>query len=86
MFQTHRAHLNQLPNHLGYSHGKVTSIYSLMAVVQGFAAIWMINNFGENRPLIYIPFFVLQLGYAELVIRTAKKRDHLIPKPISFKY
>ena len=74
VFQAHRAHLYQLLNRLGYSHGKVALLYSAMAFSQGLAAVWMVNNLGEKRPLMYIPFLVLQLVYARWVIGKAKKR------------
>jgi UDP-GlcNAc:undecaprenyl-phosphate GlcNAc-1-phosphate transferase len=74
VFQAHRTHLYQLLNRFGYSHGKVTMLYSAMAISQGLAAVWMASNLGNNRPLMYVPFLVMHLVYAGWVIGRAKKR------------
>lgn len=59
----HRAHLYQLLNRMGLSHGKVTAIYSMLALLQGGAAIFMVAGDGQVKAWILIPFF---LGYAIL--------------------
>lgn len=73
VFQAHRSHLYQLLNRSGLSHSQVTLLYSAMAVSQGLAAVWMVNNLGANRPLMYLPFLLLHCGYAAWVIGRAKK-------------
>lgn len=72
VFMAHRTHLYQLINRMGLSHGKVTAIYSMLALLQGVAAIFMIGDGGQVKAWIFIPF---ALGYAFLasrVIRSAK--------------
>jgi UDP-GlcNAc:undecaprenyl-phosphate GlcNAc-1-phosphate transferase len=56
VFQAHRTHLYQLINRLGYSHKVVTSAYAGAAVIQGFAAVWMVGLPGEQRLLVFLPF------------------------------
>lgn len=75
--QAHRTHLYQLLNRLGYSHGKVTLLYSSMAVAQGLGAIWMVSIPGEARLLIYPPFFFIYLIYGTRVLSHAKRRGLL---------
>ncbi len=73
VFQAHRSHLYQLLNRSGFSHAQVTLLYSAMAVSQGLAAVWMVNNLGANRPLMYLPFLLLYCGYASWVLGRAKQ-------------
>ena len=77
VLQAHRTHLYQLLNQLGYSHRAVSSLYAAMAFMQGLAAIWMVNNLGESRPLMYFPFLILHGIYAIWVVSAAKKRGLL---------
>lgn len=77
VFQAHRTHLYQLLNRSGFSHAQVTLLYSAMAVSQGLAAVWMVNNLGANRPLMYLPFLLLHCGYASWVFGRAKKHGLL---------
>lgn len=65
VFQAHRTHLYQLLNRMGFSHGRVTAIYASMACVQGLAAVWMVDNPGEGRPFVFVPFLILHWAYAK---------------------
>ena len=73
VFTAHRSHLYQLLNRLGYSHKTVALIYSSMAICQGFAAVWMVNNLGADRLDMYLPFLLVYLVYAVWVLAKAKK-------------
>ena len=73
VFTAHRSHLYQLLNRMGCSHQQVTLIYSVMAVCQGVAAMWMVSSPGPERVYIFLPFLI---GYglcAKLIISTAKR-------------
>jgi UDP-GlcNAc:undecaprenyl-phosphate GlcNAc-1-phosphate transferase len=69
----HRTHLYQLLNQLGWSHGKVTLLYSCMAFVQGLAAIWMVKIPGEPRLSMFLPLVFLQLSFSAWVLRKARQ-------------
>ena len=77
VFQAHRTHLYQLFNQLGYKHFIVTVFYYLIAIMQGFAAIWMIKIPGPQRLLIFIPFLIFQIFYTIIIIYFSKKRGLL---------
>lgn len=74
VFMAHRTHLYQLLNRLGLSHGKVTALYSSLAIAQGVAAIFMLGTEGETRVLIFVPFILGYAVLAQLLIRKAKTR------------
>lgn len=78
VFTAHRSHLYQLLNRMGYSHQKVALLYSVMALNQGFAAVWMVNNLGSDRLDMYLPFLIFHLLYAAWVLDKAKKRGIII--------
>ena len=69
----HRTHIYQLMNRLGNSHRMVTLIYAGLAVIQGFAAVWMIHLPGEQRLLVFLPFAVVYLMAGLLVRRRARE-------------
>lgn len=73
VFQAHRTHLYQLLNRLGYSHKMVSLIYSSLAVIQGFAAIWMMNIMGEQRLLVFLPFAVGYLLAGAAILTRARR-------------
>ena len=77
VFLAHRSHLYQLLNQLGYSHKQVSSLYSLMAILQGAGAIWMTKIPGPNRVIIFLPFLVLYLFFAAWVTVKAKRKGLL---------
>ncbi|MDD4977065.1 MAG: MraY family glycosyltransferase [Gallionella sp.] len=72
VFTAHRTHLYQLLNRTGYTHKQVTLIYSGMAMAQGFSAIWMIDNLGESRLLMYLLFLIAYSAFAIYVMRRTK--------------
>lgn len=73
----HKTHLYQLLNQLGYSHGRVTLLYTGMAVCQGVAAILMVHIPGDNRIWVFVPFILFDAVYAYWLLGLAKRR-HLI--------
>jgi UDP-GlcNAc:undecaprenyl-phosphate GlcNAc-1-phosphate transferase len=75
VFQAHRSHLYQLLHRLGYSHLKVTTIYSALAVIQGVAALFMIMIKGDARMLVFLPFFALYMTAAILILRSSKDKQ-----------
>ncbi len=78
VFMAHRSHLYQLLNRLGYSHQEVVILYSVMAISQGLVAVWMTNNLGPDRIIIYLPFLVCYLVYAAWVLHKARKQGLVV--------
>jgi UDP-GlcNAc:undecaprenyl-phosphate/decaprenyl-phosphate GlcNAc-1-phosphate transferase len=73
VFTAHRSHLYQLLNRIGYSHKRVTLIYSTMAVCQGAAAVWMVFIPGAERVYVFLPFLIGYWLCAKVVISIAKR-------------
>ena len=71
--QAHRTHIYQLLVRMGASHGQVTSVYCLLGVIQGFAAVWMVNIPGDDRLWIFVPFLVAYSVAAAIVVKRAKR-------------
>ncbi len=69
----HRTHLYQLLVRCGYSHLEVTLLLCCMAFLQGLGAIWMVNIPGNERLYVFIPFLLIQIIYAYLTLRRARK-------------
>ncbi len=74
VFQAHRTHLYQLMYRFGYSHRKVTAVYSSLAVIQGISALELIKIAGEFRVLIFIPFFLVYSVVGIWLVRKAKRQ------------
>ena len=74
VFTAHRTHLYQLLNRIGYSHKRVTTIYAVLAVIQGIAASWMVRSLGAERVYVFIPFVIIYGLAAMLVLRTATRK------------
>lgn len=74
VLQAHRTHLYQLLNRMGLSHTKVTVIYALMALMQGFGALWAVNGTEGTRWLLFAPLLAAHALYAACVTRLARKR------------
>jgi len=72
--QAHRTHLYQLLVRLGMSHQEVTGSYALLAVLQGFAAISMLELDGDLRLLVFVPFLILYALLAYEITKKAKKQ------------
>jgi UDP-GlcNAc:undecaprenyl-phosphate GlcNAc-1-phosphate transferase len=73
VIDAHRTHLYQLFNRIGYSHRVVSSFHYGMGILQGIAAIWMVNISSGERTLVFLPFLVLQVLYSYVIMRLAKK-------------
>ena len=69
----HRTHLYQLFNRLGYSHRAVSLFHYGVCVLQGIAAIGMVNIIGHQRVLVFLPFLAFQVIYSYVIIRRARK-------------
>ena len=71
--KAHRSHLYQLLVRSGYTHLEVTLLLSCMAFLQGLGAMWMVNIPGNERLFVFIPFLFIQLVYAKLTLKRARK-------------
>jgi UDP-GlcNAc:undecaprenyl-phosphate GlcNAc-1-phosphate transferase len=45
-----------------------------MAFLQGLGAMWMVNIPGNERLFVFIPFLVIQVVYAALTLKRARKK------------
>lgn len=72
IFMPHRTHIYQLLHRLGYSHGKVATLYSSLAIIQGISALVMMNIIGDIRILTFVPFFIVYSVASIRLVRTAK--------------
>lgn len=72
--EPHRTHLYQLFQRLGYGHPAVTVFHCVLSLLQGFAAVLMVNAPGDSRRLLFfVPFIVIEVIYSSLIMRSAKK-------------
>ncbi|NKB77156.1 MAG: undecaprenyl/decaprenyl-phosphate alpha-N-acetylglucosaminyl 1-phosphate transferase [Gammaproteobacteria bacterium] len=71
--QAHRSHLYQLLVRSGYTHLEVTLLLSCMGFLQGLGALWLVNIPGNERLFVFIPFLIIQLIYAKLTLKRARK-------------
>jgi len=81
--EAHKTHIYQLIHQLGWSHVQVTGLYAFLAVVQGFAAIYMVSVEGGQRWCVLLPFMVVYLLAALFVVRKARKRG-VLPLPCEY--
>ena len=72
--KAHRTHLYQIRVRSGNTHLEVTLMLSCMAFLQGLGALWMVNIPGRERLFIFIPFLILQIFYAKLTLKKARKK------------
>lgn len=72
--QPHRSHLYQLLVRMGMSHKSVSVLYGVLAVVQGFAAIYMLELSNSSRLLIFLPFILLYALLAYSITAKAKRQ------------
>lgn len=72
--KAHRSHLYQLRVRSGHTHLEVTLMLSCMAFLQGLGAMWMVNIPGNERLFVFIPFLVIQVVYAALTLKRARKK------------
>ncbi|HEY5606816.1 MAG TPA: MraY family glycosyltransferase [Alphaproteobacteria bacterium] len=75
--QAHRSHLYQLLNQCGWSHAQVSALHFAMTALQGAAVLWLIRLGPDRRALVFLPFLALEIVYAFLVMRAAKRRGLL---------
>jgi len=75
VFMAHRTHLYQLLNRMGLSHGRVTAIYSALAMMQGVAAIFMVSAEGATRVLVFVPFLLVYATAAFRIVSVARRRQ-----------
>lgn len=73
----HRTHLYQLFNQLGYSHLTVSLTHGAICILQGLGAMYMVNIPGAKRVFVFLPFLILEIIYAWVVISNAKKNGIL---------
>jgi len=66
-----------LLNRIGYSHKRVTLLYSVMAVCQCAAAVWMVKSLGAERAYVFVPFMIGYWFCARAVI-SAARRDGIV--------
>ncbi|MEW6335102.1 MAG: MraY family glycosyltransferase [Thermodesulfobacteriota bacterium] len=72
--EAHRTHLYQLFQRLGYSHQAVTVFHYGLSILQGVAAVLMVNAPGDSRRLLFFaPFIAIELIYSSVIIRSARK-------------
>lgn len=69
----HRSHLYQLMARMGYSHMEVTLVQYCMCFLQGIGALWMIRVPGDQRVLVFVPFFAIQIAYTMWIMSKAKQ-------------
>ena len=74
---TRRPHLYNLLVSLGYPHRRVILTYVGMGVAQGFGAIWMVNIQGDSRVWVFVPFLLIQFGYAYWLVSAVNRRKLL---------
>lgn len=67
----HRTHLYQLLQRTGFSHRAVALLHYGMALAQGAGAVILVQLPPAQRPLVFVPFFVLNAAYAAWVMRRA---------------
>lgn len=78
VLQGHRTHIYQLLNRMGWSHRRVATAYAVAGVLQGVAAIWMVENLGEERLLVFLLFVGAYSVVARQVVRRAIDRKILV--------
>lgn len=73
VLRSHRSHLYQLLIRSGSSPSSVTLLHYCVGCAQGIGAILLINVFGDERLLVFVPFILFQAGYTVFVLRQAKR-------------
>lgn len=77
IFQAHREHLYQLLVQLGWSHKKVTGLYGMFFMIQGFLALSMQYLSPVSFISIYSGLILTGGIYAHLVLRCARQKGLL---------
>ncbi|OHE23957.1 MAG: UDP-phosphate alpha-N-acetylglucosaminyl 1-phosphate transferase [Syntrophus sp. RIFOXYC2_FULL_54_9] len=72
--EAHRTHLYQLFQRLGYNHPTVAVFHYGLSLLQGVAAVLMVNAPGDSRRLLFFaPFIAVEVIYSYIIIKSAKK-------------
>ena len=71
----HRSHLYQLVNRMGWPHSKVSIFYASMAILQGFAAIWLMGSSASSKGAVFLSFFIVYTIFTLIVIRGARAKQ-----------
>ena len=77
--QAHRTHLYQLLNRIGWSHVRVSVLHFFMTALQGVGVLFLIRSGSEERMLLFLPFLIMQILYAVLVMGAARRHGILSP-------
>jgi len=72
--QAHRTHLYQLLVRMGMTHRAVAGSYCLLAILQGFAAISMLEVYDSTRLLMFVPFVLLYSLLAYEITNRARQQ------------
>lgn len=72
--EAHRTHIYQLLHQIGWSHARVTSVYGVLAMVQGAAAILITQTQYESRIYIFLPFLMVYSATACWVVRIVRAK------------
>jgi UDP-GlcNAc:undecaprenyl-phosphate GlcNAc-1-phosphate transferase len=77
IIEPHRGHLYQLLHRMGWSHSAVASLYIMMTIAQGMAALLLVKLPAEDRVFVLLPFIAVYGIYAFVVLRMAQRRGLL---------
>lgn len=72
VFAAHRTHLYQLLNQTGWSHVQVSLLHFSFCIAQGAGAVYMVHIQGNERVFVFLPYLLIQIIYATLVIQRAR--------------
>ena len=66
--QAHRSHLYQLLVSLGYTHVAVSGLHFIMSLMLGLSALLFVGCPEDIRVFVFVPFLLVQLIYAKIVL------------------
>ena len=72
--QAHKTHLYQLLNQIGLSHFQVSSLHFGITLFQGVGAYIMLQLPAAHHWLVFMPFVVIQIIFALVILRCARRR------------
>jgi UDP-GlcNAc:undecaprenyl-phosphate/decaprenyl-phosphate GlcNAc-1-phosphate transferase len=73
VLKAHREHLFQLMHRTGFTDMEVVLTQYCMVFLQGLGALWIVNIPGDERMLVFVPFFLFQLIYTWQVLKKVEK-------------
>jgi hypothetical protein len=56
---------------MGWSHTRVTLVYGILGIIQGFGAFWMVHIPDVHRLLVFVPFLIFYALFAGVITRIA---------------